>query len=79
MSVSIQLSLTEAIKPVHQNLGKIISNNKELLYRLSSVEKENAKLKWLNDGSCGTINSLYNKVYQLEQAQLKCNVIVHGA
>ena len=76
--MSIQLSLTEAIKPVQQKFDKIINNKKEIFDRLSSVKKENAKLKRLNNGLCGTINSLYYKVNQLDHAQLKCNVIVHG-
>ncbi len=78
LSASIQLTLNKKIVSVHQKLDKIIQDNKNLSERLSSIERENAKLKNENDGFQVRLDNLQNKVNQLEQGQLRHDVIVYG-
>ena len=42
---SIQLFITEQIKPVHEKFKKIMDENKMFAARLSDMEKENEKNK----------------------------------
>ena len=78
LAASIQLFLTEQIKPVHEKLDKIMDENKKLAARLSNMEKENDKMKQVSNGLALKINALQNRVNYHEQAQLKNNIIIYG-
>lgn len=78
LSVSIQLTIDEFMKPIHKKLDQILADNKVTMERLSNVEKENAKLKQLNDGLHATVAGLQSRLEQLEQSQLQYDVIING-
>ena len=67
LAASIQLFISEQIKPVHKKLGKIMDENKKLAVRLSDMEKENDKIKQLSDSLASKIDTLQNRIYNLNK------------
>lgn len=76
LSASIVLSICEMGEPLYKKLDK--SNHKFIIDRVAKVESENVKLKETNNGLLETVSQLTTRVSQLEQAQLYCDVIIHG-
>jgi hypothetical protein len=78
LAVSFQLILDEKIKPVVAKLDEIIKENKTLTKKISDMEKENVKLKKMNDEVSDSVWNLKQKVNSLEQESRKNSLIISG-
>lgn len=78
LSTSFHLILDEKLVSINGKLDKIISDNKDLTYRVSVLENENKSLKSVNQSLDKEINSVKTKLNYLEQATRRNNVIITG-
>ncbi len=78
LSISFQLILDEKLDPLNKKLDKFAHDNKILVDRVSSAERENDKLKQLNAGLKNEVTDLQAKVNMIEQDSRRNSLIITG-